>query len=73
MFFLEPGNVLLHSIVPFSLVLTVNTGFALQEKAFLKKLKFRLNAPTPYVFMLRFLKAAQSETKVYKTDNLISD
>ncbi|CAN6689085.1 unnamed protein product [Malus baccata var. baccata] len=34
------------------------------EKAFLKKLKFRLNAPTPYVFMLRFLKAAQSETKL---------
>ncbi|KAM1266254.1 hypothetical protein ACFX2J_035844 [Malus domestica] len=33
------------------------------EKAFLKKLKFRLNEPTPYVFMLRFLKAAQSETK----------
>ncbi|KAM1792220.1 hypothetical protein ACFX12_036097 [Malus domestica] len=34
------------------------------EKAFLKKLKFCLNAPTPYVFMLRFLKPAQSETKV---------
>ncbi|CAN6545635.1 unnamed protein product [Malus baccata var. baccata] len=33
------------------------------EKAFLKKLKFHLNAPTPYVLMLRFLKAAQSETK----------
>lgn len=31
----------------------------------LKKLKFRLNAPTPYVFMLRFLKAAQSEPKVF--------
>ena len=30
----------------------------------LKKLKFRLNVPTPYVFMLRFLKAAQSDTKV---------
>ncbi|KAM1892805.1 hypothetical protein ACFX14_035921 [Malus domestica] len=34
------------------------------EKAFLKKPKFRLNAPIPYVFMLRFLKAAQSETKL---------
>ncbi|KAL7130574.1 hypothetical protein ABFS83_13G143100 [Erythranthe nasuta] len=30
------------------------------EKTMLKKLKFRLNEPTPYVFMLRFLKAAQS-------------
>ncbi|KAK9182009.1 hypothetical protein WN944_025150 [Citrus x changshan-huyou] len=34
------------------------------EKLMLKKLKFRLNVPTPYVFMLRFLKAAQSDTKV---------
>ncbi|BFG28647.1 hypothetical protein CerSpe_149210 [Prunus speciosa] len=34
------------------------------EKLMLKKLKFRLNAPTPYVFMLRFLKAAQSEPKL---------
>uniref|UniRef100_A0A2C9U906 B-like cyclin n=1 Tax=Manihot esculenta TaxID=3983 RepID=A0A2C9U906_MANES len=31
------------------------------EKLILKKLKFRLNAPTPYVFMLRFLKAAQTD------------
>ncbi|XP_048325412.2 putative cyclin-B3-1 isoform X2 [Ziziphus jujuba] len=34
------------------------------ESLILKKLKFRLNAPTPYVFMLRFLKAAQSDTKL---------
>ncbi|KAI8010732.1 putative cyclin-B3-1 [Camellia lanceoleosa] len=34
------------------------------EKAMLKKLKFRLNAPTPYMFMLRFLKASQSDTKL---------
>ncbi|KAJ4823453.1 hypothetical protein Tsubulata_044007 [Turnera subulata] len=34
------------------------------EKFFLKKLKFRLNEPTPYVFMLRFLKAAQSDKKL---------
>ncbi|XP_057507781.1 putative cyclin-B3-1 isoform X1 [Actinidia eriantha] len=34
------------------------------EKAILKKLKFRLNAPTPYVFMLKFLRAAQSDTKL---------
>ncbi|XP_050233874.1 cyclin-A2-1 isoform X2 [Mercurialis annua] len=33
----------------------------LMEKLILKKLKFRLNAPTPYVFLLRFLKAAQSD------------
>lgn len=33
------------------------------ESAILGKLKFRLNSPTPYVFMLRFLKAAQSDTK----------
>ncbi|KAL6965562.1 hypothetical protein U1Q18_036614 [Sarracenia purpurea var. burkii] len=34
------------------------------EKAILKKLKFRLNAPTPYVFMLKFLRAALSDTKL---------
>ncbi|CAI9087985.1 OLC1v1022204C1 [Oldenlandia corymbosa var. corymbosa] len=33
------------------------------ENAFLTTLKFRLNAPTPYVFMLRFIKAAQSDKK----------
>lgn len=32
------------------------------ENTFLKALKFRLNAPTPYVFMLRVLKAARSDT-----------
>ncbi|XP_019702888.1 putative cyclin-B3-1 [Elaeis guineensis] len=34
------------------------------ERLVLTKLKFRLNIPTPYVFMLRFLKAAQSEKKL---------
>ncbi|XP_010260688.1 PREDICTED: putative cyclin-B3-1 [Nelumbo nucifera] len=34
------------------------------ESLILKKLMFRLNVPTPYVFMLRFLKAAQSEMKL---------
>ncbi|XP_045803075.1 putative cyclin-B3-1 isoform X2 [Trifolium pratense] len=34
------------------------------EKLILRKLKFRLNAPTPYVFMVRFLKAAQSDMKL---------
>ncbi|KAL3643122.1 hypothetical protein CASFOL_013937 [Castilleja foliolosa] len=37
------------------------------EKTILKKLKFRLNEPTSYVFMIRFLKAAQSDdTKVFE-------
>ncbi|KAK9698233.1 hypothetical protein RND81_08G090200 [Saponaria officinalis] len=34
------------------------------EKDILKKLRFRLNLPTAYVFMLRFLKASQSEKKL---------
>ncbi|CAH8381312.1 unnamed protein product [Eruca vesicaria subsp. sativa] len=34
------------------------------ERIMLKQLKFRLNEPTPYVFMLRFLKAAQSNKKL---------
>ncbi|XP_020202446.1 putative cyclin-B3-1 [Cajanus cajan] len=34
------------------------------EKLMLRKLKFRLNTPTPYVFMVRFLKAAQSDKKL---------
>lgn len=34
------------------------------EKLILNKLKFRLNLPTLYVFMLRFLKAAQGDTKL---------
>ncbi|XP_074296210.1 putative cyclin-B3-1 isoform X2 [Silene latifolia] len=38
--------------------------FLEMEKDILKKLKFRMNLPTPYVFMLRFLKASQSEKKL---------
>ncbi|KAG2323884.1 hypothetical protein Bca4012_038228 [Brassica carinata] len=34
------------------------------ERIMLKQLKFRLNEATPYVFMLRFLKAAQSNKKL---------
>ncbi|KAI9116293.1 hypothetical protein K1719_012460 [Acacia pycnantha] len=34
------------------------------EKLILRKLKFRLNGPTPYVFMVRFLKAAQSDKEL---------
>ncbi|KAJ6793327.1 putative cyclin-B3-1 [Iris pallida] len=34
------------------------------EKLILRELRFRLNVPTPYVFMLRFLKAAQSDKKL---------
>ncbi|CAH9143463.1 unnamed protein product [Cuscuta epithymum] len=33
------------------------------EKEVLKKIMFRLNVPTPYVFMLRFLKASQTDKK----------
>uniref|UniRef100_A0A803MZ82 B-like cyclin n=1 Tax=Chenopodium quinoa TaxID=63459 RepID=A0A803MZ82_CHEQI len=33
------------------------------EKSILKKLKFRLNLPTAFVFMLRFLKASQSDKR----------
>lgn len=36
----------------------------IQEKLILRKLKFRLNAPTHYVFLVRFLKAGQSNKKV---------
>ncbi|CAN6827668.1 unnamed protein product [Brassica oleracea var. botrytis] len=36
-----------------------------QERIMLKQLKFRLNEATPYVFILRFLKAAQSNKKVW--------
>lgn len=34
------------------------------EKDILKNLKFRLNLPTPYVFMLRFLKASQTDRQL---------
>ncbi|KAJ4879369.1 cyclin b3 [Raphanus sativus] len=34
------------------------------ERIMLKQLKFRLNEATPYVFMLRFLKAARSNKKL---------
>ncbi|KAB2636923.1 cyclin-B3-1 [Pyrus ussuriensis x Pyrus communis] len=53
------------------LVETYTRVKVLGMKAFLKKLKFRLNAPTPYVFVLRFLKAAQSETKVFIANRLL--
>ncbi|KAG6763886.1 hypothetical protein POTOM_031330 [Populus tomentosa] len=53
-----------------SIVMLVSPGLngtrgllCFQEKLLLKNLKFRLNEPTPYVFMLRFLKAAQSDMK----------
>lgn len=35
-------------------------------------LKFNFCLPTPYVFMRRFLKAAQSDKKVCVTSNLLS-
>lgn len=50
----------------------VLNGFAVQEKLILRKLKFRLNTPTPYVFMVRFLKAAQSDKKVCNSACIIN-
>ncbi|XP_073266875.1 putative cyclin-B3-1 [Populus alba] len=46
------------------MLLMVRGQMLLMEKLLLKNLKFRLNEPTPYVFMLRFLKAAQSDMKL---------
>ena len=36
----------------------------LQERMMLNTLQFNMSVPTPYVFMKRFLKAAQSDKKV---------
>lgn len=36
----------------------------LQEKLMLNTLQFNMSVPTPYVFIRRFLKAAQSDKKV---------
>lgn len=36
----------------------------LQEKLMINTLQFNLSIPTPYVFMRRFLKAAQADKKV---------
>ena len=36
----------------------------MQEKQMLNELKFNLTVPTPYVFLVRFLKAAGSDTQV---------
>ena len=36
----------------------------LQERLMLNTLQFNMSVPTPYVFMKRFLKAAQSDKKV---------
>ena len=40
---------------------------ALQEKLMVNTLQFNLSVPTLYVFMRRFLKAAQSDREVNKT------
>lgn len=39
----------------------------LQERLVVNTLQFNMSVPTPYVFMRRFLKAAQSDKKVCKT------
>ena len=41
-----------------------NCFFPLQEKSIVNTLQFNMSLPTPYVFMRRFLKAAQSDKKV---------
>lgn len=43
----------------------------LQEKLMINTLQFNLSSPTPYVFMRRFLKAAQSNRKVCDNKNSI--
>lgn len=43
--------------------------YFLQEKLMINTLQFKLSVPTAYVFMKRFLKAAQSDKKV--TMNLL--
>lgn len=39
--------------------------YAMQEKLMVNSLQFNLSVPTPYVFMRRFLKAAEADKKVY--------
>lgn len=38
--------------------------YTLQEKLIVNALQFNLSVPTAYVFMRRFLKAAQADKKV---------
>lgn len=45
-------------------LLSVGLLACLQEKLMVNTLQFNLSVPTPYVFMKRFLKAAQSDKKV---------
>lgn len=42
-----------------------------QEKSVLNTLEFNMSVPTPYVFMRRFLKAADSDKQV-KYHNILS-
>lgn len=46
-------------------------GMVLQEKLMINTLQFNLSVPTPYVFMRRFLKAAQSDNEV-RTKNHVT-
>ena len=57
-------------LAPSHALLTVlNVHMSLQEKLLLNTLQFNMSVPTPYVFMRRFLKAAQSDKKVRFTHN----
>ncbi|XP_062102751.1 G2/mitotic-specific cyclin-2 isoform X1 [Humulus lupulus] len=59
-------NPLLHHFSTWKLMsLTYTMVFSiLQEKLMLNTLQFNMSAPTPYVFIKRFLKAAQSDKKL---------
>lgn len=46
------------------MLLTLHAAQFLQEKLMINTLQFNLSVPTPYVFMRRFLKAAQCDKKV---------
>jgi hypothetical protein len=43
-----------------------------QEKLILNTLKFNMSVPTPYVFMRRFLKAADSDKQVNHRNLMIT-
>lgn len=46
-------------------IAVIDFFFWLQEKLMINTLQFNVSVPTPYVFMRRFLKAAESDKKVY--------
>jgi hypothetical protein len=51
-------------ILPLDKVTDLELFINLQESLILNKLQFNMSVPTPFVFMQRFLKAAQSDKKL---------